>query len=605
MKIVFQKVPQWQGIPHAEAELARRMVTAAQALGHDALASSDLRKIDRFAPDIVVPLYFSLPKIFDAFTVGCMWNPASMIRDYRNWDHVKSYDGYGVASESQEQLVRTLKFKSPVPYLVTKIFPSSNCTEFRRPEHFTSPVYIGSNWSKDRHKDFFSILKNIQIYGPENRWRYLAGKKGSYQGEVPCDGSSILEKYHEAGIGLALHHESHNREGIPSMRPFEIAASGAVMIADQNGFVQRVFGDNALYLNTDLDSVALAEQLEEHVLWIKEHQEQAREMACACHEIFCQKYSLEVLLEGVVNDVCQFRKGKEKHLTSVQKIPAVELIVRTDGKQKNRLVRALDSIQQQTYPFVTARIVFRGEADDLLALQETIKKEFPKMGVSYTHAVGKTDRGTQFYNGLRSTTAPFVGFLDHDDIIFHDHVAVLMGILLRNQDAAVVYGGSVKVWEDGEAPHGEMVRKLAYFHDVDGFTEKAFITSNSYLVRRERIPWQVMNQPIPVMACREDRLFLKLLYRDGVKFVFSEKVTSAFFCRASKEGHSDEDNEMLELGKVASELILRSSTSPWRHVDNALPAQEILTLKLLKQVLSAIKNDFYQVRRQLQNLLKH
>ena len=605
MKIVFQDVPQWQGIPHAEAELARRMVHAAQAVGFNALESSDMHQIDIFQPDIVFPLHFFLPKLFDALTVGCMWNPTYAIERNNAWDNVKSYDGYGVASGIQEQLVRALKFKSPAPYFMKSLYPSTNTTVFCPPKYFSSPVYIGSNWSKNRHKDFFLEAKNIHVHGPQKRWQYLEGAGGKYQGEIPFDGSSALRAYHQAGIGLALHHESHNREGIPSMRPFEIAASGAVMIADQNDFVHRVFGDNALYLNTELDSAELAEQLDEHVLWIKGHQEQAREMAFACHEIFCQKYSLEVLLEDLVNDVYHFRKNKEKCLTSAQGSPAVELIVRSNGKQKSRLIRALDSIRQQTYQSVTAHVIFRGEADDLLVLRETIKQEFPQLDVSYTHVVGETDRGAQFYNGLRSTTAAFVGFLDHDDIIFHDHVAVLMGILLRNQDAAVVYGGSVKVWEDGEPPDGEMVRKLAYFHDVDGFTEKAFITSNSYIVRSNKIPWQVMNQPIPSMACREDRLFLKLLYRDGVKFVFSEKVTSAFFCRASKEGHSNEDNEMLEQGKVASELILRSSTSPWRHVNNALPAQEILTLKLLKQVLSAIKNDFDQVRRQLQNLLKH
>ncbi|MCI5212687.1 MAG: glycosyltransferase family 2 protein, partial [Candidatus Electrothrix sp. ATG2] len=324
-----------------------------------------------------------------------------------------------------------------------------------------------------------------------------------------------------------------------------------------------------------------------------------------CHEIFCQKYSLEVLLEGLVNDVYHFRENKETCLTSAQGSPAVELIVRSDGKQKSRLIRALDSIRQQTYPLVTAHVIFRGKADDLLGLRETIKQELPQLDVSYTHVVGETDRGTQFYNGLRSTTAPFVGFLDHDDVIFRDHVVVLMEILLRDQDAAVAYGGSVKVWEDGAAPGEELVRKLAYFHDMEGFQEKAFITSNSYLVRRDRLPWHIMNQPVPSMTCREDRLFLKLLYRDRAKFIFSEKVTSAFYCHASKEGHSNENNEMLEQGKTASELIFRSSMSPWRHVDNALPVREILTLKLARQVLAAIRNDLHQISCHLKNILKH
>ncbi|WPD22741.1 MAG: glycosyltransferase [Candidatus Electrothrix scaldis] len=604
MKIVFQQVPQWQGTPHAEAELSRRMMHAAQTLGFNALESCDLDEIDRFHPDIIFPLHFFVPKLFDAFTVGCMWNPTYAIERNKAWDNVKSYDGYGVASVIQEQLVRAFKFKSPVPYLIAPLYPSTNTTVFSPPKQFASPVYIGSNWSKDRHKDFFLEAKDIHIHGPKKSWQYLEEVGGKYQGEIPFDGKSALMTYHQAGIGLALHHESHNREGIPSMRPFEIAASGAVMIADQNDFVQRVFGDNALYLDTELESVELAEQLEEHIRWIKSHQDQAREMASACHEIFCQQYSLEVLLEGLVNDVIRFKQERKSNLASAQDLPSVELIVRSDGQEKKRLVRALHSIQRQTYPCVKAHVLFRGKADDISELEEAVKQELPALNVCYTHAVGEADRGTQFYSGLRSTTAAFVGFLDHDDVVFHDHVAVMMEILLCDQDAALVYGGSVKVWEDGDPPEGELRRKLAYFHDMEGFLEKAFITSNSYLVRRTKIPWQIMNLPIPSMACREDRLFLQLLYRDKAKFIFSEKVTAAFLCNVSKKGHSNENDEMLEQGKVASDLILRSATSPWRHAENTPPVREILTLKLAAQLLAAIKNDFQQISLHLKNFFK-
>ncbi len=348
--------------------------------------------------------------------------------------------------------------------------------------------------------------------------------------------------------------------------------------------------------------VDLAEQLEEHVRWIKAHHTQAQEMAFACHEIFSKHYSLEILLRDLVNDVQSFRKDNRFNYS--EKVPPVEIIVRSDGKQQGRLFRALASIHAQTYPRVMANIIFRGKYDDLQELKKKVQQTFPALEVIYTPSVEKTDRATQFYSGLRSTTAPYIGYLDHDDILFRDHVTVLMSILQHDQDAGVVYGGSVRVWEEGEPPGKDNVRNLAYFHDFDSFKEKAYITSNSYLVRREKIPWHIMNQPIPSMDCREDRLFLKLLDRDRVKFVFSEKVTSAFFCRVSKQDHSNENDDVLEQGKRASEFIQRSATSPWRHTDNALPHREIVTLELLKKLLSVIKNDFHQVSHHLKNLLK-
>ena len=85
MRIVFQKVARWEKEPHAEAELAFRMLTAALSLESvEAIASSDMNEIAAFLPDVVVPLHFFIPKLFDAFTVGCMWNPDSTIEDRKS-----------------------------------------------------------------------------------------------------------------------------------------------------------------------------------------------------------------------------------------------------------------------------------------------------------------------------------------------------------------------------------------------------------------------------------------------------------------------------------------------------------------------------------------
>lgn len=603
MKIVFQKVPEWEGTPHAEVELAQRMVKACENIGHNALASSDVKEINQFKPDVVFPLFFSIPKLFDAFTIGCMWNPASMVRDFRNWDNIKSYDGYGVASESQEQLVKRLKFKSPASYLLTKIFPSTNTTVFHEPNRFDRPVYIGSNWSKNRHKDFFKQVKNIHVYGPENRWLSLAKNSDIYQGPIPCDGYSCLKIYREAGIGLAFHHESHNLEAIPSMRPFEIAASGAVMISDNNMFIKNTFGDNVLYIDTSLSTKDVISQLELHVKWIKMNSRQAKEMALACYTIFKNNFCLEVLINNVLKDVHE-HKNNVKRTTKVIKESA-EILIRSDGQDRKRLFRAIDSIKRQTYDNVIVHIQYRGSAASLKGFKDRIEQEFGQINIRYSIDSSKLDRGYQFFTCIRSSSAEYIGFLDHDDVLFEDHIEVLINILTLNKNFAIAYGGSVQVWEEGNPPEGFKVRALAYFHDMDGFSSKAFITSNSYLVRRELIPWSVLNQPIPSMDCREDRLFLQLMYRNGLKFIFSEKVTNAFFWRTSREGHSGETEIALSEGKNNSEMVLRSSNFPWIHPEQMPSQQYFISLDLIKRFCNSIRHDFLRIIFLIATYLKH
>lgn len=602
MKIVFQKVPQWEGIPHAEEELARRMVIAAKNISLDSLATSDMEEIDIFNPDIVIPLYFTLPKLFDAFTVGCMWNPKGMITAPQHWDNIKSYDGFGISSPSQEQLVRALKFKSPDEYLFTKIYPSTNSTVFQKPEKFDSPVYIGSNWSKDRHKDFFLFAKNICVYGSKNRWQELASKGSAYKGELPCDGSSALKMYHQAGIGLALHHPGHIQEHIPSMRPFEIAASGAVMIADQHPFVRRVFGDNALYLDTELEASELASQLEEHVHWIKSHLSQAQEMAHACHEVFNSKFSLEVILENLVNDVQAFKESREAF--SRLELPQVEIVVRTDGSQRDKLFRALNSLKSQTYPDVAGLVVFRGATETLASLKQEVQKHFPELGVRFICANKDGDRSTQFFTGIRESRAPYIGFLDHDDLLFSDHVEILMRQLLRNSEASLAYSGSVRVWEDGEPFDDEQTRKLAYFHELtklDPFVQ--CLTSNSYLVRRSEIPWHILHQPIPQMQSREDYIFLVLMYNTSPWFLFSEKVTCAFHWRVSKlDNCAFEDEDIKRVNREIFDLMRVPATTRMNYGKKVVHDDSLIVLVLLRKILFVVKNDFIKIIQRIKKL---
>ena len=588
MKIVFQKVAQWENKPNAEAKLALRMLIASETIDSvQAIASSDLNEIASFKPDIVIPLHFFTPKLFDAFTLGCMWNPYNAIERNNAWDNIKSYDGYGVASEYQEQLVRELKFRSPEPTIISKLYPSTNATTFKKPENFSSLVYIGSNWSNDQHKDFFTISGGVHVYGPEKYWSHLVADQ--YQGEIPFDGKSALDIYHKSGIGLALHHSDHNVEGIPSMRPFEIAASGSVMISDQNRFVQREFGDSALYLDTSLTQKEIAEQLEVLKNWIQSHPHQAQEMAEASHNIFINKFSLEILLRNIISDIRKF-KNKDS-LSNFEDIPQVEIIIRSDGEDRNSLLRALRSIKRQSYKSIAVLLVYRGPADKFHLLQSQLNDDIPDIDVKYIYPNVPQDRSSQLFTGLRASKAPYIGFLDHDDVLFSDHVEVLLDCLSKNPHASIAYSGSVRIWEGGQPPLNDEIRKLAYFYEVNNFEEiKPCLTSNSYIVRREKIPWHILNNPIPEMSSFEDSIFLYMLYKISPIFVFSEKVTCAFYWRTSKQSNSAFNKELWKPSKKAFDLIKRQAETMMAYVDYGTSDSRYIRLHLVKKFSVLINN---------------
>ncbi len=115
----------------------------------------------------------------------------------------------------------------------------------------------------------------------------------NYMGPIPFDGNSVINVLQEHGIVLVLHSDMHNRDGIPSGRIFEAAASSAVIISDENPFVKKHFGDSVYYINTLLSSEEIFENIQEHLINIFLDQENALKKAEKAHQIFIENFTME------------------------------------------------------------------------------------------------------------------------------------------------------------------------------------------------------------------------------------------------------------------------------------------------------------------------
>lgn len=525
MKIVFQGQLEWESKPHAEKELGRRMRDACINIGHESINTSNIQEIENFHPDIVFPLHHFTPKLFDAYTIGCMWNP---IKDVENRDavkmmhtfeNIKSYDACAIASPIIEKYLDHLFFKSPISREKYVIYPSANKTKFSSPKQFKKIAYVGSNWQGDRHKDLFLNSDKIGVYGPEKSWEYLKKQTSNYYGEVPFENNAVQTLYQECGMGLCFHSEHHLKENVPNMRIFEMAAAGILIFADKLKFIEEEFGDTVIYIDTKQSNEKIIEQIDYYYNWAVNNKEKAIEMAKGANEIFNKKFTLEKLLTDIING---YKERKADPVSLYKTQPTVEIIVRTDGNRSN-ILDSVKSIVDQTYQKVSLCFVYWG--NDKKGFEKMVKGVIPPhFEYRIIEQKDRKDRSYNFYTGIRASSSDYIGFLDDDDIFFKDHVEILLRHFEHDNQCAVVYSGIVK----RDLYDNSSKRRLAFYHDFIDFEKESFITSNSYLVKRDSIPYSIMQNNIPIVSTGEDRMFLDILHRGGAKFAFSEKVTALF-----------------------------------------------------------------------------
>ncbi len=136
----------------------------------------------------------------------------------------------------------------------------------------------------------------LQVYGAPKKWEFL---KSAYKGFIPANGYSFIKKMREAGVTLILHSSNHLRDSIPTSRIFEATAASTVIISDRHKFVEQEFGDCVLYVDTNQSAEHVSEEIDNHMQWIKNNPDKARELARCAHQIFQNRFTFEQQLLNV------------------------------------------------------------------------------------------------------------------------------------------------------------------------------------------------------------------------------------------------------------------------------------------------------------------
>ncbi|WP_168040652.1 glycosyltransferase [Neoroseomonas oryzicola] len=382
-----------------------------------------------------------------------MWNAPSYFQgDGAAHDAILSYDGYLCGSETIARWVDdfvTGRGKDSVIHdgLMLPSSPDAGPTgplpgELRL-------MYAGIHWDGSRHGAVFRHLDGqvpMDIYGPPDAWR---DHKESYRGTLPFDGVSVIEALRRSGVALCLHKSAHRAWNCPSMRLFEAASAGALIITDDFDFPRHWFRNAVLYVNANLPPPAIAKQVTDHLHWAAANPEGAQNLAYRANELFRRRLSLERMLETLPDylDRVRERRGMVP-VTSFRGAtpPTVEYVVRIGLRPQDMVRRALTSLAAQTWPSIAVTLLQFHPVEGLDALIEEFRERFD--WINHVIVANDGNRGTSLWAGVNHTTAEYIGILDDDDTFHPNHVASVMQCLERHPHSGFAYSGLMRVHDD-------------------------------------------------------------------------------------------------------------------------------------------------------------
>jgi Glycosyl transferase family 2/Glycosyl transferases group 1 len=562
-------------IHSAEREFMQRFATAASRIGHEVVEVITSNDILACNPDFVLCMHEFTPKLTDYPTFGVMWSPPQFYRDdaYRNRT-IRSYDAYLVGSDYVRQYLIDLEFQSNIskPKSDFYFLPMAPARSFekRDPGHQRSLVYVGVHWDGARHGEIITDLahsKQITVYGPRPSWAHL---RTGYGGEIDFDGQQLLQKLSSHGIALCLHRDEHRRADTPSMRLFEAAAAGCVIITDEIPYAKRLLDTSALYVDLRRPAHDVVDAIRNHVAWITANPEKARELARGSHEILNQQNSLESL----VSKTCQFAKEvhayKESKANAVAEYfslinprpapveiggtatPAiVDIIVRCGSRDVSYLKRVVSSVESQSIGSFRILLIDYKQRADIQQFARSHSTE--KTEIKYIESINNGFRSTALWKGLSEVKAPFFAVMDDDDAVMPDHYCNLLFSAMKNTSASFFYCGVVRVEEDGEfmvapnfnGPLGKTIEESRELKFLDAFNLERllrgdnYIQSNAWIAKRDLLSGSIMDDPYLKYA--ED-MYLYYILMSKTEFVASNHASAYWYWRSRSR-----DNSMFDL----------------------------------------------------------
>ncbi|OAB37730.1 hypothetical protein PMSD_09245 [Paenibacillus macquariensis subsp. defensor] len=217
--------------------------------------------------------------------------------------------------------------------------------------------------------------------------------------------------------------------------------------------------------------------------------------------------------------------------------PLVSILIRTCGRP-NVLREALISVRNQTYKNIEVVVVEDGPAIS----ESLILEEFSDLNVIYKASEDKVGRCVAGNMALETASGQYFNFLDDDDLLYADHVEVLICQLLKDPQNKAAYSISFEVPTEIISREPYVYREL--FHNVQHrqpFNRLILMHHNYFPIQTvlfDRTIYDDLGGIDPDLEVLED-WDLWLRYALKYDFLFVEKLTSLYRIPASITNHAE------------------------------------------------------------------
>lgn len=221
-----------------------------------------------------------------------------------------------------------------------------------------------------------------------------------------------------------------------------------------------------------------------------------------------------------------------------ESLPLVSIITRTHGPKIGYLREAIASVLNQTYPNIE-HIIVEDRTAEAAGLVEEVRDAY-RANIRYliSDGVGRSRAGNC---GLDAARGQYLMFLDNDDLLYPDHVEILISALRANRDAVASYSLAWEVLTD-DGSKQESFDYLEHLHLLPDSHRRPY--SHERLQVENFIPIQSILFSRALFerfgGIEEDLEYLEdwnlwVRYSHGGKFVMVPKLTSVYRTPADPE----------------------------------------------------------------------
>lgn len=475
-------VQMWPEIKAAEDEVIARIENTCKQLGVEVVLintagrfiESPEKQIASDDVDFVIHLHFESPKTYDAFSFVALWNPLQFYFDwgYRKFsNNIVSHDDFLSCDSTcaDDHVKRMILFDETHLEPHFNLFHSLS-TPICKPSLGKQKLfYVGINWEKlgkgeGRHQDLLKSLDKsdeIEIYGPElfQGVKVWEGFK-NYAGSLPFDGVSVIHAIDKAGITLVLSSEAHKESELMSNRLFEGLAAGSVIIADENRFAQKHFGDTLLYIKTEgVAPQEITSQVREHLKWIDENQNEALKMATNAQQIFKEKFDMALSIRKIYEELPQRKELLAKSFLHQTKNFSLTIIGLLGRYRQSDLNRIIDNFEKQIYEQKSLILIVdendyknhKKNINDICYENNSIELEVVNLYKRDNSGtiIAKNRLGTLVNNVLCNLPeGELVSVMQYNESLFSEHYSSLVRAFENNENLDVSYTNVLLAHQD-------------------------------------------------------------------------------------------------------------------------------------------------------------